>query len=139
MHGSHLIRSYAKTQQVLALSSGEAELYAAVRASTEVLGIKSLLLDFGVKVEVRVLVDASAALGILNRKGLGKVRHVQTQHLWVQDAAATKAINYQKEHGSRNPSDLCTKNVEAWRLREHLDRVDAKVVPGRAASAPHLK
>ena len=116
MHGSHLVRSYAKTQQVLALSSGEAEFYAAVRASVEILGLRSLLDDFVVHVGASVMADASAALGIIQRKGLGKVRHVETQHLWVQDMAARKAIEYRKKDGSLNPSDVCTKHVEAWRL-----------------------
>ena len=34
MVGSHLIRTYSKTQSVVAKSSGESELYAVVRAST---------------------------------------------------------------------------------------------------------
>ena len=46
MIGSHLIRTYSKTQSVIAKSSGESELYAVVRASTEGLGILTLLKDF---------------------------------------------------------------------------------------------
>ena len=39
MLGSHLIRTYLKTQSVVAKSSGESELYGIIRASTEGLGI----------------------------------------------------------------------------------------------------
>ena len=41
--GSHLIKSHAKTQAVIAKSSGDSELYCVIRASTEALGILTLL------------------------------------------------------------------------------------------------
>ena len=72
-HVVHLIRSYAKTQATIALSSGEAELYATVMASSEGLGIKAMMADLGFKVTPHLFVDASAAIGICQRKGLGKV------------------------------------------------------------------
>ena len=78
MLGSHLIRSYSKTQSVVAKSSGESELYAVVRASTKGLGILTLLKDFGVhEGRVRVGMDARAAIGMAQRTGLNKVRHVE--------------------------------------------------------------
>ena len=45
-NGNHLIRSCAKTQATIALSSGEAELYATVMASSEGLGLRAMMLDF---------------------------------------------------------------------------------------------
>ena len=45
--GGHLIKTYAKTQATVAKSSGESELYWVVRASTDGLGILTLLADFG--------------------------------------------------------------------------------------------
>ena len=44
--GAHLIKSYAKTQAIEAKSSGESELYGVFRASTEALGVSTLLEDF---------------------------------------------------------------------------------------------
>ena len=65
MIGSHLIRTYSKTQSVIAKSLGDSELYAVVRASTEGLGILTLLKDFGVNhARVRLGMDASAAIGM---------------------------------------------------------------------------
>ena len=49
MLGNHLIRSFSKTQAVVAKSSGESELYGIVRASTGGLGMVTLLGDFGMK------------------------------------------------------------------------------------------
>lgn len=39
--------------------------------------------DWGEDLEGDVLVDASAALGVVNRKGSGKLRHVRVGQLWV--------------------------------------------------------
>ena len=71
--GGHLIRAYSKTQAVIAKSSGESELYAVVRASSEALGILTLLKDFGCpEMRASVGMDASAAIGIVQRQGISK-------------------------------------------------------------------
>ena len=89
MLGSHLVRTYSKTQSTIAKSSGESELYALVRASAEGLGIATLLSDFGIKdPRVSVGMDASAAIGIAQRVGLNKVRHVEVDVLWIQEQQA---------------------------------------------------
>ena len=54
-------------------SSAEAELGAAVKASQEVLGMMSLWKDVGETTQWHVMGDASAAIGIIRRMGLGKV------------------------------------------------------------------
>ena len=45
MHGLHYIRSWSKTQSLVALSSAESELYAIMKASSQALGLKSILQD----------------------------------------------------------------------------------------------
>ena len=44
--------------------------------------------DFGTEVKVDIFVDASAAIGIAQRRGVGKVRHVEVNQLWLQDRVA---------------------------------------------------
>ena len=79
-------------QSLVALSSAEAGFYGTVKASTELLGIRSLAFDFGYPLRARVFADASAALGTIHRQGLGKVRHLHINALWVQQAARAKVI-----------------------------------------------
>ena len=72
------MKVYSKTQAIIAKSSGESELYGVIRASTESLGISTLLEDFGFDgVKVIVGMDANAAIGIVQRRGLNKLRHVE--------------------------------------------------------------
>lgn len=84
MLGTHWLKSWSKTQTLIALSSAGSELYAAVKATAETMGIQSAANDFGLQIEASTMADASAALGIISRKGLGKVRHLDTNHLWIQ-------------------------------------------------------
>ena len=50
----------------------------------ETLGFLSLLKDYQIHASGKVMSDASAALGILKRQGLGRTRHIHTSYLWIQ-------------------------------------------------------
>ena len=79
------LKSLSRTQLTIALSSGEAELAAVVAGAEEGLGMFSLLRDFGMTtMRLSLKSDATAAIGITEREGLGKVRHLATADLWVQ-------------------------------------------------------
>ena len=82
-HGKHLIKQWATTQKVVVLSSAEAELGGIVKGAGEALGLQSIAADIGLKVRVKLLADASAAIGICRRSGIGKVRHLAVGQLWV--------------------------------------------------------
>ena len=134
MIGSQLIRTYSKTQSVIAKSSGESERYAVVKASTEGLGILTLLNDFGVHhAKVRLGMDASAAIRMAQRTGLDKVRHVEVDVLWIQEQAARRMLPISKIPGPRNPSDLCTKNVGVALMEQYPGQLCLKFAKGRAA------
>ena len=82
--GGHTIKTWSKTQSLLALPPGESEFYAALKASAETLGVLSMMKDSGYEIKGEILGDASAALGIIHRKGLGRTRHIDTGLLWIQ-------------------------------------------------------
>ena len=67
----------------MALSSAEAELYALINGASQTLGAVALGEDFGIHLSAKVRSDASAALGIVARQGLGKLRHISAQYLWI--------------------------------------------------------
>ena len=71
---------------MITMISVKSELYAIVRASTEALGLLTLLKDVGMDVvDLRVHVDAFAAKSIVEREGLGKARHIEVDLLWIQE------------------------------------------------------
>ena len=63
LRGSHFIKSWAATQKNVALSFGEAELVAAARMSTELIGLCQLCHEIQMLAFGMVHVD-SAALGV---------------------------------------------------------------------------
>eukprot|EP00972_Heterocapsa_arctica_P070404 10399175-Heterocapsa_arctica.AAC.1 len=85
-HGDHVVKTWAKSQHVVALSSAEAELYAATRGATECIGVQSLMKDLREERAVRMSMGSSAALALNQREGLGKAKHIDIQELWMQAA-----------------------------------------------------
>ena len=85
MIGGHFIKGWPRTQNHVTQSSAEAELVALVKCSSELLGIRSMLKDFGRYSSGVVYGDSSAALAITNRKGAGKLRHINVSCLWIQE------------------------------------------------------
>ena len=95
-----------------------------------------MLHDFGVDVGVTIKADASAAQGIANRKGLGKVHHIEVNQLWVQDRVARGDLTLEKINGKENVADNITKHVNAEDIRVHLHRTGQAIVQGRHEIAP---
>lgn len=81
--GKHDIQGWSKTQSLVAPSSGESELYAALKFAPQMLGFMSMLKDLSWIMEGKVYGGASAALGIIHWTGLGKTRHIDTSLLLV--------------------------------------------------------
>ena len=140
MIGSHLLKSWSSTQGVISLSSGEAEFYGATKAAGIGLGYQSLLEDLGVAAVLRVWTDSSATLGICGRQGLGKLRHIDTRSLWLQQKLRAGALEIRKVRGEVNPADLFTKHLSSEdRVSDLCELFRCRFASGRAAGAPSLK
>ena len=79
--GESAVKGWSSTQAVIALSRGEAEYYAALKGACTALGFQSMLRDLGLNAAITLHSDSSAARGIINRAGLGKLRHLATGYL----------------------------------------------------------
>ena len=109
MRGQHFLKSWSSTQKRVTLSSVEAELGAAVKTATEAIGIAQMAAGLGKEMEIEIFVDSSAALGVVARKGCGKLRHVRVGQLWIQQLAEDEEVAYRKIQGENDPADLFTK------------------------------
>ena len=123
---------------MIALSSGEAELYALTKGAANTLGLVSLAADFGLELHIRLHTDASAAIGMVHRQGVGKLRHVRVQYLWVQSKVQNGEMNVQKVDGKANPADLMTKNLPTTDVQRHLAALCIDTACDRASLAPRL-
>ena len=120
------------------MSSAEAELVASNKAAAEILGMLSMLADWGeqskrkpvsyggngspsagaARVEPEpsgltgvVCGDSSAAIAVSQRRGCGKLRHINIGELWIQEKVVEGELEVRKVDGVKNPADLLTKHV----------------------------
>ena len=138
MLGEHLVKGWSVTQAVIAFSSGEADYYGIVKGSSVGLGARSVLRDLGHNVRVCVMTDSSAAKGMVSRKGLGKVRHVEVNQLWVQQKVGSGEIELRKVEGVSNLADALTKHVEHESIQKHLEGTCQWLADGRHELVPHV-
>ena len=92
--------------------------------------------DFGANLGVTILTDASAAKGIASRRGLGKVRHIEVNQLWVQEKVSNGEITILKIGTRDNLADALTKYVEAETLNRHILGTNQGIIPGRHVIMP---
>ena len=120
---------------MIALSSAEAELYALLKCVCQTLGAINLALDFGSEIKAIVNIDASAALAITQRQGLGKFRNIAAHWLWIQEKVKNDEIKTVKIDGKQNPADLMMKHLNAEEISKHLKSLNYEIYEGRASKS----
>ncbi|CAK0853235.1 unnamed protein product, partial [Prorocentrum cordatum] len=104
-----VVSAYARTESVLAQSSPEAEYLAAVELAAEMLYVRELVKFMGFDTSLEIECDASSAIAIASRRGLGRLRHLEVKWLWLQQLVGTGQIKIVKVKGTENLPDVGTK------------------------------
>ena len=102
------------------------------------MGLRSVAKDLGLDWKLTVLTDATAAIGVCKRRGLGKIRHLHTADLWIQDKLRCREFDLIKVAGKDNMADMLTKHTDRATLERHVHALGLRVEHGRAQSAPTL-
>ena len=97
-----------------------------------------MLRYLGHNVRVCVMTDSSAAKGMVSRKGLGKVRHMEVNQLWVQQKVGSGEIELRKVEGVNNLADALTKHVEHESIQKHFEGTCQWLAEGRHELMPHV-
>ena len=106
------------------------------------LGHQAIMSDYGVDLPVRLWSGSSASLGIAKRSGFGRIRHLDTHTLWLQEKVIVGgAVEVCKVRGEENPADLFTKHLPSRDKVHSLVRLfGCEYRDGRAVvSAPLLR
>ena len=90
--GRHSLKAYTRKQKIIARSSAEAELYAAVLGASEPRGVESMMRDLGFAVKPVLAIDAKATEHILHQHGIGKMKHIDVAYLWLQDEVKSNRL-----------------------------------------------
>jgi hypothetical protein len=136
--GGVAVRAWSSNQNVIALSSGEAEYYAALKGASSALGFQSMLKDLGMHGSITLFTDSSAARGIIHRAGLGKLRHLETGYLWLQSAVKAKKLQVRKILGTENPADLLTKHLASAEMWKHVEKLQMMPEDGMSDAVPRI-
>ena len=121
--GNCLLFSYSRSLQMLCLSSGEAEFNGGVAACSEGLFMKEVLAPAGFPVDMEVYLDSSAARGLFQRQGVGRIRHLEVKSLWVQEALQRKLFSLHAVNTQDNLADFGTKGLAVKRFSELREKL----------------
>ena len=105
------MKTYSKTQECIALSSGEPEFCGIVLAASHGLGVRGVLEDLGVPAGVRIRTDSIAAKSTTSRRGVGRVRHIDACELWIPERARRGDVELIKVRGEDNIVDILAKRA----------------------------
>jgi hypothetical protein len=138
--GQSMIKSWSTSQTIVALSSGEAELYSLTKLASQTVGMISLASDFGVSLTGEIKSDSSAAIGIASRTGLGgRARHIKVQFLWIQGCIKDGDLMLSKVHTTKNVADALTKYLGREAFEMHVKTMGYTFPEGRADGARGLQ
>ena len=99
-----------------------------LKAACEGLNLKYLLEEIGEVRELHLRGDSSASHGTLQRLGSGRVKHLQTRQLWLQEKVYAGEVSVEKIARKINWADSLT---HAWTVAEegHFEETGIRSVP----------
>ena len=115
-----LVLSICRAQSTVALSSCEAELYAANSTMIECLYLYQLaqfLMGEDTLVRQRLFLDSSSAKLVVQKSGVGKLKHVAIKHMFLQQLLRHRVFTSHKIPTRVNASDLNTKKLSVERRK----------------------
>ncbi|CAE7927136.1 RE1, partial [Symbiodinium necroappetens] len=118
MFGHHMIETSCARQATVALSSGEAEYYALTRGVAAGRMSQQIWQIVGYELPLIAKTDSTAGKGIAQRKGVGKLKHLELRELWLQSYVQDGKVQIRKEPTATNVADLGTKALNGPRIQE---------------------
>ena len=100
------------------------------------LGMLAIMEELEIPASLKVKSDAVAAIGIVKRQGLGRIRHLAVADLWVQQKSKLGTVSYEKLPGKDNTSDILTKPVDGETLSKHMEALGLDFHEGRHSLTP---
>ena len=73
-----------------------------------------------------------------SRRGLGKVRHIAVNELWIQEHVQNKNIVIKKIRNNFNPADILTKYLTKAEVQTMMEHIQNMLEKGRSRAAPKL-
>ena len=134
--GALCLKAWSSTWAVVAVSSREVVPHALTKEATQTLGARSLLADFGVSARSTFHTNRGAAIGVVQRAGLEKLRRINVRCLPLKHKVKNNELHVKRVLGRNNPTDLMTKHVGVHDLQNHPQKAGMELSISRANIAP---
>ena len=91
------LHAHSRGQASVALSSCEAEVMAASESIKEAFLLQEVLMFAGLgQYEIEIKVESSAAHAFFQRRGVGRMKHIDSRIFWLQDLIAAGGVRLKK-------------------------------------------
>ena len=101
------LHAHSRGQASVALSSCEAEVVAASEGIKEALLLQEVFAGLG-HYEIEIKVDSSAAHAFFHRRGVGRMKHIDSRILWLQYLIAAGGVRLKKIPRTQILADMLT-------------------------------
>ena len=101
-------------------------------AVSQTLGLQSILLDWGWKINAHVWMHATAGIAIGSRRWLGRVKHTDTVFLRVETMVTKGKISLGKQPTKEMLADFFTKHVDAATMLNCMSGLGLKFQSGES-------
>ena len=126
------LHAHSRGQASVALSSCEAEVMAASEGIKMALLLQEVLMFVGLgHYEIEIKVDSSAAHAFFHRRGVGRMKHIDSRILWLQDLIAAGGVRLKKIPRTQNLADMLTHTPSAKELEMFLPLMSLTRCSGR--------
>jgi hypothetical protein len=120
--GTGTVSWASKLQNIVTLSTTEAEFVAATLAGTEIIWLRSLFDELGSRVEEpsHLYIDNQSALTVAkNPEHHGRMKHLDLRYFWLREKVAQRAIQVGYVPTKDMPADLLTKALPRESVERH--------------------
>lgn len=120
----------SKKQDVVALSTCEAEYIAACSAACQGLWIQTLIQDLELKTEgaIKIMVDNKSAINLAkNPVSHGRSKHIETKYHFLRDQVSKEKIKLQHCGTDLQVADILTKPLKIERFKSLRDKMNVEM------------
>ena len=77
-------------------------------------------------------------MGMVAKKSIGIVRHIEVGELWIQDAVGNNVLTVNKVKSGDSPADILTKYIDQGKMHQRCHGMGLVPEIGRPESAPAI-
>ena len=111
---------WCRTQPIVTQSSCESELLALNTGAVEGKLVISILAEINLHPELVLFSDSASGTAAVERRGLGRMRHINIKELWLQDEIREKRLSIRRVASSVNMADAFTKPLPRPKFQQLL-------------------